>query len=92
MKSGSVLIHSHCVWQTMFVLGKFARQMVVITVVMSSLNLACHRLGSAYSNISGTCSLPRARKGRMRVEDVLGLFPSLHESVHTTYGRRRVFS
>ena len=37
MKSGSVLIHSHCVWQTMFVLGKFARQMVVITVVMSSL-------------------------------------------------------
>ena len=37
MKSGSVLFHSHCVWQTMFVLGKFARQMIVITVVMSSL-------------------------------------------------------
>ena len=27
----------------------------------------------------------------MRLADDLGLVPSLHESVHTTYGRRRVF-
>ena len=33
MKSGSVLIHSHFVWQTMFESGDFARQMTVITVV-----------------------------------------------------------
>ena len=79
-----------CVWQTMFVSGEFARQMVVITVVMS-LNLACHRLGSAYPNISGTCSRPRASTLRMRLADDLGLVPSLHESVRTTYGRRRLF-
>ena len=85
-----------CVWQT-FVLGKFARQMVVITVVISKPSCVSSIVWSALTRIfqglvwAVGCFLPRASTLRMRLADDLGLGPSLHESVRTTYGRRRLF-
>ena len=71
MKSGSVLIHSHFVWQTMFESGDFARQMTVITVVMSSLTSCVSSSGQRLLEYFGGLALFH---GRGKVACVLRMF------------------
>ena len=67
-----------CVWQTMFVSGKFARQMVVITVVMSSKHIMCVIVWSALARIFRGLALFH---GRGKVACVLRMFLGwLHRS------------
>ena len=84
-----------CVWQT-FVLGKFARQMVVITVVISKPSCVSSsglRLLEYFGDSSGR--LDASFRGRAHfacvLQMILDSFHSPHESVRTTHGRRRLF-